>query len=155
MIFNSDIFLFAFLPLVFTLFWLARTKQQRYLLLTVSSYVFYGYWNWRFCFLLLISSLISFFVALQIEKATAPTSKRNLMLVSIGFDLALLGFFKYYDFVASNLNSLLPIPPLPILHIMLPIGISFYTFHTISYIVDVAADERDKPNVIGKKIFIP
>ena len=144
MIFNSDIFLFAFLPLVFTLFWLARTKQQRYLLLTVSSYVFYGYWNWRFCFLLLISSLISFFVALQIEKATAPTSKRNLMLVSIGFDLALLGFFKYYDFVASNLNSLLPIPPLPILHIMLPIGISFYTFHTISYIVDVAA-ERIKP----------
>jgi D-alanyl-lipoteichoic acid acyltransferase DltB (MBOAT superfamily) len=59
MLFNSGIFLFAFLPIVFALFWLSRTKWQRYLLLTVSSFVFYGWWNWRFCFLLLFSSLTS------------------------------------------------------------------------------------------------
>ena len=60
MVFNSNVFLFAFLPAVFAAFWLSKTKQQRYVLLTVSGYVFYGYWNWRFCFLLLFSSLVSF-----------------------------------------------------------------------------------------------
>ena len=71
MVFNSNVFLLAFLPIVFTAFWLARTKQQRYVILTVSGYVFYGWWDWRFCFLLLFSSLVSFTAGLM--KSYAPT----------------------------------------------------------------------------------
>ena len=138
MIFNSNIFLFAFLPVVFTLFWLAWTKQQRYVLMTVAGYVFYGYWDWRFCFLLLFSSLVSFGAAVLIEGAKTGRGRRAWMTLSVGVDLALLGFFKYFNFFASSLHAVIPTVPLPVLQIVLPVGISFYTFHTISYIVDVA-----------------
>ena len=138
MIFNSNVFLFVFLPLVFALYWAARTKAQRYLLLTVSGYIFYGYWNWRFCFLLLFSSLVSFFAALAITDGQRPFTPRGWLILSVGIDLLLLGFFKYFNFFTENFNQLgLPFS-LPLIHVVLPIGISFYTFHTISYIVDVA-----------------
>ena len=139
MVFNSNVFLFAFLPVVFTAFWLSRTKQQRYVVLTVSGYVFYGYWDWRFCWLLLFSSVVSFTAGLMIDGAQSRAAKRTWMVASVATDLSLLGFFKYYNFVAGNLARLAPGPAPPLLHIVLPIGISFYTFHTISYIVDVAA----------------
>ena len=138
MVFNSNVFLFAFLPVVFSLFWLSRTKQQRYLVLAVSGYVFYGYWDWRFCFLLLFSSLVSFTAGIMIDRTPSPGARRAWMIASVAVDLSVLGFFKYYDFVAGNLDRLLPGANLPLLHVVLPIGISFYTFHTISYIVDVA-----------------
>jgi alginate O-acetyltransferase complex protein AlgI len=139
MVFNSDVFLFAFFPVVFGLFWLLRTKPQRYVALTVASYVFYGYWNWRFCSLLLLSSLVSFTAALLIDAAATRRAKRAWMSASIGVDLAILGFFKYYNFFAANVAAVAPGVAPPLLHIVLPIGISFYTFHTISYIADVAA----------------
>ena len=139
MIFNSPVFLFGFFPIVFALFWLARTKQQRYVLLTISGYVFYGYWNWKFCFLLLLSSLVSFIAGLGIERASSRAASRTWMVSSIGFDLTILGFFKYYNFFSSNLHHILPALHPPQLNVILPIGISFYTFHTITYIADVAA----------------
>src|SRR6516165_6303974 len=138
MIFNSNIFLLVFLPIVFVLFWIARTRFQRYLLLTVSGYVFYGYWDWRFCFLLLLSSLISFFSALQLVGASTARGRRSWLVLSIGADLLILGFFKYYNFFAANIRSVIPGLNVPFVHVVLPIGISFYTFHTISYIVDVS-----------------
>jgi len=141
-IFNSNIFLFAFLPVVFTLFWIARGKQQRYVLLAVAGYVFYGYWDWRFCILLAFSSTISFICGLLIDNADSARTKRALVIGAVSVDLTLLGFFKYYNFVAANLGIALDwlnvrAQP-PVLHIILPIGISFYTFHTISYVVDVS-----------------
>jgi alginate O-acetyltransferase complex protein AlgI len=138
MVFNSNVFLFAFLPVVFAVFWLARTKTQRYLVLTVSGYVFYGYWDWRFCFLLLFSSLVSFGAGILIDRATTPVGRRAWMITSVAVDLSLLGFFKYYNFAAGTLGQWWPETAPPRLDIVLPIGISFYTFHTISYIVDVA-----------------
>jgi alginate O-acetyltransferase complex protein AlgI len=138
MVFNSHVFLFAFLPALFALFWLTKTRQHRYVLLTLSGYVFYGYWNWRFCFLLLFSSLVSFGVALLIERAPTAGGRRGWMIAAIAVDLSILGFFKYYNFFASTFRSLSPAVAPPPLDIVLPIGISFYTFHTISYIVDVA-----------------
>src|SRR5262245_10534632 len=102
MVFNSNIFLLAFLPVVFALFWVARTKQQRYVILTVSGYVFYGYWNWRFCFLMLFSSLVSYLAAQGIERSVTPQGKRAWVIASVTVDLALLGFFKYYNFLAAN-----------------------------------------------------
>lgn len=139
MVFNSDIFLFAFLPIVFALFWTLKSKQGRYILLTVSGYVFYGYWDWRFCFLMLFSSLVSFIAGMNIDRATETRVKRTWMIGTIIVDLSLLGFFKYYNFFADTVHSLAPGVAPPLLNIILPIGISFYTFHTISYVVDVAA----------------
>jgi alginate O-acetyltransferase complex protein AlgI len=138
MVFNSTVFLFAFLPIVFALFWLSKTKQERYLVLTASGYVFYGYWDWRFCFLLLFSSLVSFTAGLLIDRAATAARRRAYMVASVAVDLSLLGYFKYYNFGAATLARFWPEAAPPLLDVVLPIGISFYTFHTISYIVDVA-----------------
>lgn len=138
MVFNSNVFLLLFFPVVFSLFWLARTRQQRYVLLTVSGYVFYGYWNWRYCFLLAFSSLVSFLSGLMIQKAASRRGRHLWLAASISIDLALLGFFKYYDFLARNVNELAAGPIFPLLRVVLPVGISFYTFHTMSYIIDVS-----------------
>ncbi len=144
MVFNSDVFLLAFLPVVFTLFWLARTKQQRYVLLTAAGYVFYGWWDWRFCGLLLFSSLVSFSAGILIDRAGSQAARRGWVAAAVSVDLTLLGFFKYYNFFAASLHAALPPVALPLLDIVLPIGMSFYTFHTISYVVDVA-DGRVRP----------
>src|SRR5574341_1646612 len=101
MVFNSNVFLLLFFPIVFGLFWLSTTKKQRYILLTLSGYVFYGYWNWRYCFLLANSSLVSFFAALMIQRAATPAHRRFWLVLSITADLAILGFFKYYNFAAG------------------------------------------------------
>jgi D-alanyl-lipoteichoic acid acyltransferase DltB (MBOAT superfamily) len=122
MVFNSSIFLFAFLPVVFTAFWLARTKRQRHVILTVSGYVFYGYWDWCFCILLLFSSLVSFGAGILIDRAPERKVQRAWLIASVGTDLALLGFFKYYDFLAGNLARLAPAAAPPLLHVVLPIG---------------------------------
>jgi alginate O-acetyltransferase complex protein AlgI len=139
MVFNSDIFLFAFLPVVFIVFWAARTRQQRYIVLTISGYIFYGYWDWRFCLLLLFSSAVSFAAALCIQRARSESARRSWMAASVSIDLAVLGFFKYYNFFAVSVESIAPALALPVLNVVLPVGISFYTLHTISYIVDVYA----------------
>jgi alginate O-acetyltransferase complex protein AlgI len=136
-VFNSDIFLFAFLPTVFVAFWLARGRSLKYLILTVASYVFYGYWNWRFCLLLLFSTLFSFLVGIRIDSERREKVKTAWMVASIVVDLAVLGVFKYYDFAIDSLHAVGLFGALPVLQLILPIGISFYTFHTISYIVDV------------------
>ena len=138
MVFNSSVFLFAFLPVVFTAFWAARTRRQRHVILTVSGYVFYGYWDWRFCLLLLFSSLVSFSAGIMIDRAPDRATRRAWLVASVATDLTLLGFFKYYNFLAANLGRLAPPAAPPLIDVVLPIGISFYTFHTISYIVDVA-----------------
>jgi len=87
MVFNSNIFLLAFLPIVFTLFWVAHTKQQRYVLLTISGYVFYGYWNWRFCFLMLFSSLVSYGAAIGISRSTSAGARRAWVIAPLSVDL--------------------------------------------------------------------
>ena len=141
MLFNSVIFLFAFLPVTYVVFWTLRSASSRYVWLTATGYVFYGYWNWRFCFLMAFSTLVSYSAGLGFLRWDANPQRRKLCLwIPIVVDLSLLGFFKYANFAVgtvrgfaqwfgSDLN-------LPHLDIILPIGISFYTFHTISYIVD-------------------
>jgi alginate O-acetyltransferase complex protein AlgI len=143
-VFNSDIFLFAFFPIVFTLFWLARTRQVRFAILAASGYVFYGYWDWRFCGLLAFSTLTSFVAALAIARTPSVRTRRGWLVASVALDLGILGFFKYYNFFADNVTAVAPGWALPALRVVLPVGISFYTFHTISYIVDVA-QERVRP----------
>ena len=76
MIFNSDIFLFVFLPIVFIMFWSCKTRAMRCFTLVLSSYIFYGYWNWRFCFLLLFSSLWSYFAGLIIARSASARTRK-------------------------------------------------------------------------------
>jgi alginate O-acetyltransferase complex protein AlgI len=141
MLFNSFIFLFAFLPVTYLVFWSLRTTRSRYVWLTISGYVFYGYWDWRFCFLMAFSTLVSYFAGLGMLRWDADPRKRKLcLIVPVTVDLSLLGFFKYANFGLNAVHGLVHWfgrdLALPHLNILLPIGISFYTFHTISYIVD-------------------
>jgi alginate O-acetyltransferase complex protein AlgI len=140
MLFNSAVFLFLFLPITYAVFWALRTKNARYVWLALTGYVFYGYWNPAFCLLMLFSTLVSYFAGLGFLRWGGDPRRRRLLLVApIVVDLALLGWFKYVDFAIGTLNwarDWAGRPPLEPLGILLPVGISFYTFHTITYIVD-------------------
>jgi alginate O-acetyltransferase complex protein AlgI len=139
-LFNSAVFLFLFLPVTYGVFWTLRSKSARYVWLTITGYVFYGYWDPRFCLLMAFSTLVSYTAGLGFLKYKDPRRRRIVLLVPIVVDLLLLGFFKYFNFALDSTRVVAnwfgaPVD-LPHLNIILPVGISFYTFHTITYIVD-------------------
>ncbi|MCC6124164.1 MAG: MBOAT family protein [Pirellulales bacterium] len=140
MLFNSYIFLFCFLPITYIVFWLLRSARARYVWLAVTGYIFYGYWDPRFCLLMGFSTLVSYLAGLGFLKYKSRNGRLACLIVPIAVDLALLGFFKYADFTVNSFKELFTLigwhVSLPALNIILPIGISFYTFHTITYIVD-------------------
>jgi alginate O-acetyltransferase complex protein AlgI len=140
MLFNSFIFLFAFLPVTYVVFWLLRTAKARYIWLTITGYVFYGYRDPRFTLLMAFSTLVSFLAGLGFLRWSDTKRRKLCLVVPITVDLCLLGFFKYANFLLSSAQDAAGLLhhdlQVPALHIILPIGISFYTFHTISYIVD-------------------
>lgn len=142
MLFNSYEFLFAFLPLVLALYY-TLGRRTRVAMLTVASYLFYGWWDYRFCSLMLISTVIDYIAGAQIANSEDRRRKRAWVTVSVCSNLALLGFFKYFDLLAGTLNHGLAsfFPEIgwraPILHVVLPVGISFYTFQSMSYSIDI------------------
>lgn len=140
MLFNSFVFLLLFLPVTYTVFWLLRSARSRYIWLAVTGYVFYGYWDPRFCLLMAFSTVVSFLAGLGLGKYTSPRARRFYLVVPITVDLCLLGFFKYANFGMAIARDSLQLfgwqVYVPYLDIILPVGISFYTFHTITYIVD-------------------
>ena len=130
---------FVFLPIVFFLYWMVqRWHGWQNLCLLIASYVFYGWWDWRFLVLILITSLSSFVSGFFIEKSRF---KRLYLFGNICLNLGILGLFKYYGFFADNLNLLLSqfclSLDMPTWRIILPVGISFYTFQSLSYSIDV------------------
>lgn len=140
MLFNSLPFLYGFLPITYLIFWRLQTKRQRYVWLTLTGYAFYSFWNYRFCALLAFSTAVSYLAGVGFSKWQDPRRRRLCLVLPIVSDLAVLGFFKYVDFGLGTAETLgrwagfdVHFAPLKIL---LPIGISFYTFHNISYIVD-------------------
>lgn len=140
MLFTSLIFLFAFLPVTYVVFWCLRTTRQRHIWLTITGYVFYGYWDPRFCLLMAFTTLVSYSAGRGFLATQDPVKRKWLLIAPITVDLLLLGFFKYAGFFTRSLNDLSDFlgwrADLPVLDIILPIGISFYTFHTITYIAD-------------------
>ncbi len=140
MLFNSFIFIFVFLPIAYAVFWSLRTSRARYVWLTLTGYVFYGYWNPKFCLLMAFSTLVSYSAGLGFRRWSDPRRRKLCLVVPIVVDLSLLGFFKYANFGLRTAQSVLHVfgadVAVPHLNIVLPIGISFYTFHTITYIVD-------------------
>ncbi|HPG40575.1 MAG TPA: MBOAT family O-acyltransferase [bacterium] len=142
MLYNSIEFA-IFLPIVFILYWFVINKSLKLqnLLLLIASYVFYGWWDWRFLSLVIISSLLDYFVGYGLSLTENERKRKLLILTSIMVNLGLLGFFKYFNFFVDSFVDAFTFLGQPInparLNIVLPVGISFYTFQTLSYSIDV------------------
>jgi len=140
MLFNTTEF-FVFFAVVWALYVALRTPRWQNPLLLVASYVFYGFWDWRFLGLILVSTVVDYVVARRIGVTEDPRRRRALLIVSLVLNLGLLGFFKYFNFFADSAAMLLRglgVSASPVtLAIILPVGISFYTFQSLSYTIDV------------------
>lgn len=142
MIFNSIDFA-VFLPIVFLLYWFVVNKNLKLqnFLIAVASYFFYGWWDWRFLSLILFSTLIDYSVGVRLSKEENTLKRKTLLWISIIVNLGFLGFFKYYNFFLDNFVTAFTFFGKEIqansLNIILPVGISFYTFQTLSYTIDV------------------
>lgn len=142
MLFNSIDFT-VFLPIVFLLYWKVFQKNLRLqnALILVSSYIFYGWWDWRFLSLILFSTIVDFFIGQFIFKSENNKKRKILLITSLLVNLGLLGFFKYYNFFLDNFIQAFSFFGRSIssssLKIILPVGISFYTFQTLSYTIDI------------------
>jgi alginate O-acetyltransferase complex protein AlgI len=138
-VFNSLQFVWFFLA-VYALYRVLPHRGQNWLLL-VASYYFYAAWDYRFVTLLAASTLVDFSCGLALDRARAQRRRRLILCLSIGFNLTLLGFFKYFNFFAANLQTLMAAVgwrmDFVTLRVLLPVGISFYTFVTMSYVIDV------------------
>ncbi len=135
---SSDFLLFF--AAVTLIYWNLSRPQQNWLLL-VASYVFYGWWDWRFLSLLVLSSIVDFTCGLLLARSESPRIRKLTLAASIVTNIGLLAIFKYYDFFSESLQRCLSTVGmdlnLPVLSIILPVGISFYTFQTLSYTIDV------------------
>lgn len=140
MLFNSVDFA-VFLPLVFLLYWSFRSVRWQNSVLVLSGAVFYGWWDWRYLGLLLFTSGVDLLVAMALDRTKAPRKRKLLLGISLLANLGLLGFFKYYDFFALSFADAFSLfghrPDVRLLHLVLPVGISFYTFQSLSYTIDV------------------
>jgi len=160
MLFNSLNFA-IFLPIVFFIYWFAtkgNLKLQNILLL-VSSYFFYACWDWRFLFLLVFSTLLDYFTGIKMSDAKNQKSKKFWFWLSISINLGFLGVFKYYNFFAESFASALDDIGLHVnpwtLKVILPVGISFYTFHGLSYVIDIYKDRiKAEKNFIDYSVFV-
>ncbi len=141
MLFPSYIFIFLFAPIAIGGFWLLKNDRARRFWLTLASYIFYGYWDWRFCGLLVISTVVDYTVGLKLGALEDPRKRKAWLILSLAANLGLLGFFKYamlFADTASGISQRLGGDALfADLNIILPIGISFFTFQSMSYTIDV------------------
>jgi len=142
MFFNSLDFA-IFLPIVFILYWfvIKNNLKLQNLLIVLMSYIFYGWWDWRFLSLIIFSTVIDYLVGRRLKTEEKHFKRKTLLWTSIIINLGFLGFFKYYNFFLDNFQSAFSFLGYGIssssLNIVLPIGISFYTFQTLSYSIDV------------------
>jgi len=142
MLFHSIEFA-IFLPIVFILYWLVLNKNLKWqnFFLLVVSYIFYGWWDWRFLTLIVFSSFVDYFTALNMSRSDNPKVRKAFLWMSLVSNLGLLGFFKYFNFFIDSFAGLIDLFGLQAnptsLNLILPVGISFYTFQTLSYTIDV------------------
>ena len=160
MLFNSLSFA-IFLPIVFLLYWYLAKKHLKYqnILLLIASYFFYACWDWRFLFLLIFSTLLDYFTGIKIIESGNKLAKKFWFWLSISVNLGFLGIFKYYNFFASSFADALENIGLQVntftLELILPVGISFYTFHGLSYVIDIYKDRiKAERNFVDYSIFV-
>jgi D-alanyl-lipoteichoic acid acyltransferase DltB (MBOAT superfamily) len=149
MVFNSLHFVWFFV-VVYAAYRVLPHRAQNWLLLA-ASYYFYAAWDWRFLGLLVGSTLVDYTCARVLDRSQAPARRRAILCLSLGFNLTLLGFFKYFNFFADNLHAFFSALGWQLdfvtVRVLLPVGISFYTFVTMSYVIDVY--RRDIPATRG------
>lgn len=140
MLFNSFVFLF-FLGIVIPVFYALPTKNSRNIFLLFASYFFYGYWDWRFCSLLAITTIIDYYIGKTLYTLNDEKKRKILLSISVVANLGVLGFFKYFNFFAESFRPLVEAlggqADYLHLNIILPVGISFYTFQTMTYTIDI------------------
>lgn len=160
MLFNSLSFA-IFFPIVFLTYWALNKKNYKWqnIFLLLASYFFYGCWDWRFVFLLAFSTALDYFSGLKIYDSQNKATRKTWLIISVGLNLAFLGFFKYYNFFIDSFADLLRNigfePHYSTLNIILPVGISFYTFHGLSYVFDIY-NNKIKPtrNIVDYTLFV-
>lgn len=160
MFFNSLNFA-IFLPIVFIFYWFIcnKSKTSQNFILILASYYFYSCWDYRFLFLLIFSTLLDYFSAIQIENSQTQIRRKIWLWICISINIGFLGVFKYYNFFISSFTDLLnsvgfQANPL-LLKVILPVGISFYTFHGLSYIIDIYYGRiKSEKNFVDYSLFV-
>lgn len=142
MLFNSAVFLFVFLPIALLGWYMIKTLKVRLIFLTIMSSIFYGYWDYRFVLLMMFSIGFDYFCGKQIYRYKNSDNKKAkaMMIASIVVNLTILGFFKYFNFFIDSFYALFPLESIahkPLLNIILPVGISFYIFESMTYSIDI------------------
>lgn len=160
MLFNSINFA-IFLPIVFLLYWFVanKTLKLQNLLLLVSSYFFYACWDWRFLFLLIFSTLLDYFGGIKMFESANQNIKRFWFWLCVSINLGFLGVFKYYNFFAQSFATAIEHVGLHVnpwsIKVILPVGISFYTFHGLSYVIDIYKGKiKPERNFIDYSVFV-
>ena len=160
MLFNS--FSFAvFLPIVFALYWFVANKNLKLqnILLLAASYFFYACWDYRFMFLLIFSTFLDYSTGIQMHRAKSAQLKKFWFWLSISINLGFLGIFKYYNFFVESLSDGLSQIGVErhfsTLQVILPVGISFYTFHGLSYVIDIYKEKiKPEKNFVDYAVFV-
>lgn len=158
MLFDSTAYV-VFLILVVLLYWRLAFRQQN-LFLLAASYFFYGWWDWRFLFLMLSSTLVNFTISQQMERRTESATRRSLLIAALVMNLGFLGFFKYFNFFLDSFVHIAAILgakniPVSLWEILLPPAISFYTFQEVAYVVDVYQRKlRPAKSVVDYGLFV-
>lgn len=149
MLFNSFIF-FIFLAVVIPLNYVLPNKTSKNIFLVIASYFFYGYWDWRFLSLLVLSTIIDFSIGKKLHATIDEKKRKRLLIVSLVANLGILSFFKYFNFFIDSFDKMASFfgGNLDFLHlnIILPVGISFYTFQTLSYTIDIYRKKLEPTN---------
>ena len=160
MLFNTINFA-LFLPVVFVLYWFITNKNLRHqnILLLISSYFFYACWDWRFLFLLIFSTLLDYYSGIKMSDSKTQSQRRFWFILSVTINLGFLGVFKYYNFFAQSFAELVSNFGLHVnpwtLKVILPVGISFYTFHGLSYVIDIYKGRINaEKNFIDYTVFV-
>src|SRR6476620_7716543 len=160
MLFNSVNFL-LFLPVVFFLYWFATKGNYKWqnIILLVSSYFFYACWDYRFLFLLMFSTVLDYSTGIKMFEAKTLRMKKFWFWLSVCINLGFLGVFKYYNFFAESLAEALSTVGFQAnfwtLQVILPVGISFYTFHGLSYVIDIYKDKiKPEKNFVDYSVFV-
>ncbi|NMM47236.1 MBOAT family O-acyltransferase [Marinigracilibium pacificum] len=157
MLFNSLHFAFFF-PLVVGIFFFLKPKHRQILLL-IASYYFYMSWKAEYIILILLSTFIDYFVANSIESTDSASRRRFFLMISVISNLGILFFFKYFNFFSSNVQDVINIfnidYDVPVLQVLLPVGISFYTFQTMSYTIDVYRKQQEaEKNIFTFALYV-
>lgn len=156
MLFNSYEFIFLFVPITFFIYFLLirfNFKKYSRIWLVIASLFFYGYWEVKYLYLIIFSIVINYFLGIQIARISSKQTKFFFLIFGIVFNLSFLGYYKYYDFFIENINHIFQLN-LPLLKLVLPLGISFFTFQQIAYLVDSYKGETSEYNFFDYSLFV-